>query len=226
LSRGPYPAGLFALAHATSTRGADHLRGRSWAYGENDPELYPKLLASGSMHADMDDPVQAIILSERVCTLADSVGRCKGAVNSWANALPLAWKTPLFEGLAALLKAATGEDFTEASLIRAADRIYTLEKAFNARQGITSAHDDIPLNPDHFTREEAERERAGHRAMLRRYYLLQGQDPETGIPTRARMEDLGLTAEAARLHGEGPYPEWTGPKPWPLDSYPHGGQRA
>lgn len=29
-SRGHYPPGIFALAHATSTRGADHLRGRSW----------------------------------------------------------------------------------------------------------------------------------------------------------------------------------------------------
>ena len=226
LSRGPYPAGLFALAHATSTRGADHLRGRSWAYGENDPELYPQLLESGTMHADMDDPVQAIILSERVCTLADSVGRCKGAVNSWANALPLAWKTPLFEGLGALLTAATGEDFNEAGLIRAADRIYTLEKAFNARQGITSAHDSIPLNPDLFTPGDIEREQAIHKAMIRRYYLLQGQDPDTGIPTQEHMQGLGLAPEAARLHGEGPYPEWTGPKPWPLESYPHGGQRA
>jgi aldehyde:ferredoxin oxidoreductase len=226
MSRGPYPAGLFALAHATSTRGADHLRGRSWAYGENDPELYPKLLESGAMHADMDDPVQAIILSERVCTLADSVGRCKGAVNSWANALPLAWKAPLFGGLAALLSAATGENFDEAGLVRAADRIYTLEKAFNARQGVTCAHDTIPLNPDHFTPEEMERERAKHKAMLQRYYALQGQDPDSGIPTARRMEELGLAAESARLHGEGPYPEWTGPRLRPLGSYPSGGRRV
>lgn len=226
LSRGPYPAGLFALAHATSTRGADHLRGRSWAYGENDPDLYPKLQASNAMHADMDDPVQAIILSERVCTLADSVGRCKGAVNSWANALPLAWKDPLFGGLARLLTAATGESFTEASLIEAADRIYTLEKAFNARQGITSAHDSIPLNPDLHTAEEMEQERTKHRALLDRYYHLQGQDRETGIPMRERMEALGLGDEGARLHDEGPYPEWTGPVLWPLDAYPHGGQRS
>ena len=226
LSRGPYPAGLFALAHATSTRGADHLRGRSWAYGENDPDLYPNLQASGAMHADMDDPVQAIILSERVCTLADSVGRCKGAVNSWANALPLAWKHPLFEGLARLLGAATGETFSEQSLIDAADRIYTLEKAFNARQGITSAHDSIPLNPDHHSPEEMEKERTIHLNLLRRYYILQGQDTLSGIPHRKRMEELGLAREADCLHDEGPYPEWTGPALWPLDSYPHGGNRA
>ncbi len=226
LSRGPYPAGLFALAHATSTRGADHLRGRSWAYGENDPELYPRLQASGAMQADMDDPVQAIILSERVCTLADTVGRCKGAVNSWANALPLAWKEPLFTGLARLLTAATGETFTEESLIRASDRIYTLEKAFNARQGITSVDDALPLNPDHYSPEDMDRERAKHRALLDRYYRLQGQDPATGLPTREHMTSLGLDEEGRRLHDEGPYPRWTGPTLWPLDSYPHGGRRS
>jgi aldehyde:ferredoxin oxidoreductase len=226
LSRGPYPAGLFALAHATSTRGADHLRGRSWAYGENDPGLYPMLQASGTMHANMNDPVQAIILSERVCTLADTVGRCKGAVNSWANALPLAWKYPLFDGLARVLTAATGETFTEADLIEAADRIYTLEKAFNARQGITSRHDAIPLNPDHHSPEEMANERAKHRELLHRYYLLQGQDALTGIPTRERMQELGLAAEGERLHRDAPYPEWTGPTLRPLDDYPCGGTRA
>jgi len=226
LSRGPYPAGLFALAHATSTRGADHLRGRSWAYGENDPALYPMLQTSGTMHADMDDPVQAIILSERVCTLADAVGRCKGAVNSWANALPLAWKYPLFDGLARLLTAATGETFTDKGLIEAADRIYALEKAFNARQGITSLHDSIPLNPDHYSPEEMERQQATHHDLLKRYYQLQGLDAGTGIPTRERMKELGLTAEGERLYREGPYPEWTGPALRPLDQYPHGGSRA
>ncbi len=30
--RGHFPPGIFALAHATSTRGADHLRGQSWAW--------------------------------------------------------------------------------------------------------------------------------------------------------------------------------------------------
>ncbi|MCK7470606.1 MAG: aldehyde ferredoxin oxidoreductase C-terminal domain-containing protein [Desulfomicrobium escambiense] len=47
LSRGHHPAGIFALAHATSTRGADHLRGRSWAFGENDPEIWPMLIREG-----------------------------------------------------------------------------------------------------------------------------------------------------------------------------------
>ncbi|PKN32391.1 MAG: aldehyde ferredoxin oxidoreductase, partial [Deltaproteobacteria bacterium HGW-Deltaproteobacteria-20] len=133
---------------------------------------------------------------------------------------------PLFEGLARLLGAATGETFSEKSLIDAADRIYTLEKAFNSRQGITSAHDSIPLNPDRLTPEEMERERTIHRDLLYRYYTRQGQDTRTGIPTRERMRELGLAMEGECLHDEGPYPEWTGPALRPLDSYPRGGNRS
>ena len=62
--------------------------------------------------------------------------------------------------------------------------------------------------------------------LLDRYYRLQGQDARTGIPTRQRMEQLGLVTEARRLHEEGPYPEWTGPALRPLDEYPCGGRRA
>jgi aldehyde:ferredoxin oxidoreductase len=71
-----------------------------------------------------------------------------------------------------------------------------------------------------------EQERARHRELLTRYYLLQGQDTQTGIPTQKRMAELGLAGEGARLHEEGPYPEWTGPALWPLEAYPHGGRRA
>lgn len=70
------------------------------------------------------------------------------------------------------------------------------------------------------------KERAKHWDLLRRYYALQGQDAQTGIPTRERMEELGLGREGSCLHDEGPYPEWTGPTLWPLDAYPHGGKRA
>ena len=78
LSRGVHPPGLFALAHATSSRGADHLRGRSWAYGENDPDLFPLLVKTGLLPPQMSqNPVEGLTISERATTLTDSIGRCK-----------------------------------------------------------------------------------------------------------------------------------------------------
>ncbi|MCX9075888.1 MAG: aldehyde ferredoxin oxidoreductase family protein, partial [Candidatus Methanoperedens sp.] len=138
LSRGTHKPGLFALAHATSTRGADHLRGRSWAYGENDADLFRMLVKIRMLPPQMSkNPVEGLTISERATTLTDSIGRCKGAVNSWVCAVPLVWKYPMWDGLAKLLSAATGIEFDEAKLVEAADRIYTLERAFNIRQGIT-----------------------------------------------------------------------------------------
>jgi len=226
-SRGPFPSGLFALAHATSSRGADHLRGRSWAYGENDPEVFPILIKIGMLPPQMsEDPVKGLTISERATTLTDSIGRCKGAVNSWVCAVPLVWKYPLFDGLAKLLTLATGFDFDAAKLEEIADRIYTLERAFNVRQGITKKHDWLPQKPEVKRTPQGEEEVKKHYEMLTDYYRVHGYDLKTGIPTRERLESLGLKYIADELEAHSPYKEWDGPPLWPLDKYPHGGKRA
>jgi len=226
LCRGPHPPGIFALAHATSTRGADHLRGRSWAFGENDPQVFPELVRKGFVPDVGQDPVGALIVSERATTLADAVGRCKGAVNSWVAAVPLVWKYPLFEGLARLLTAATGVKFDTTSLEEAADRIYTLERAFNIRQGVTRDDDRLPQKPEVKASPQGEEERRRHEEMLTEYYRRRGYDPETGIPKRTRLEDLGLKYVADEIETHAPYPKWEGPVLWPLEAYPHGTRRA
>ena len=227
LCRGPHPAGLFALAHATSTRGADHLRGRSWAYGENDSELFPILVKIGMLPPQMSrNPIEGLTISERATTLTDSIGRCKGAVNSWVCAVPLVWKYPLWDGLAKLLTAATGMEFDAAKLVEAADRIYTLERAFNVRQGITRKHDWLPQKPNVKESEQGKEELEKHEKMLTEYYRMHGSEHETGIPTREWLERIGLKYVADELDAHDPYPEWDGPPLWSLDRYPHGGTRA
>ena len=226
LSRGPHPPGLFALAHATSTRGADHLRGRSWAYGENDPEAFPELVNRGLVPDVSTDPVGSLTISERATTISDAIGRCKGAVNSWVCAVPLVWKQPLWGGLARLLTAATDLDFDASGLEEAGERIYALERAFNIRQGITRADDRLPQKPEVKETPQGAEERKQHAEMLAEYYQGHGYDPETGIPTRERLERLGLKSVADELEAHLPVPRWDGPPLWPLDQYPHGGKRA
>ncbi len=106
LSRGPHPSGLFSLSHAVSSRGADHLRGRSWASGENSTENILKELVDKDFISE--DPVKSITVGEKVTTIADTIGRCKGAVNTWTCAVPLVWQSPLWDGLAKIITAATG----------------------------------------------------------------------------------------------------------------------
>ena len=97
LSRGPHPPGIFALAHAVSSRGADHLRGRSWSVGDNSPEEILTALVDRQILSN--DPVNSITAGQRATVIADTIGRCKGAVNSWACAIPLIWKSDLWDGL-------------------------------------------------------------------------------------------------------------------------------
>ena len=227
LSRGTHKPGLFALAHATSTRGADHLRGRSWAYGENDADLFRMLVKIRMLPPLMSkNPVEGLTISERATTLTDSIGRCKGAVNSWVCAVPLVWKYPMWDGLAKLLSAATGIEFDEAKLVEAADRIYTLERAFNIRQGITRKHDGLPQKPDMKDTRQGEEELEKHEKMLTQYYRVHGSDPDTGIPTREWLEQMGLKYVADELDAHGTYAEWDGPPLWSVEKYPHGGTRA
>ncbi|MDI6642724.1 MAG: aldehyde ferredoxin oxidoreductase family protein [Candidatus Hodarchaeaceae archaeon] len=225
LCRGPadYPIGVFTLAHATSTRGADHLRGRSWAYGENDPEVFPELVKRGLIPKD---PVPVLVISENAATLADALGRCKGSVNNWVSAVPLVFKYPVWDGVAKVLSAVTGLDFTAAAVQEALERIYTLERAFLVRQGITRKHDRLVQRPGAKGTPGGEEERKNHEEVLTEYYQLRGWDLQTGIPTRAMLERLGLKYVADELESHGPYPDWDGPPLWPLNKYPHGGKRV
>ena len=223
LSRGPHPPGIFSLAHAVSSRGADHLRGRSWSVGDNSPEEILNTLVERQVLTD--DPVHSITAGERATVIADTVGRCKGAVNSWVCAVPLIWQADLWDGLAELLTAATGLSFTGQDIENTADRIHAVERAFNHRQGITIVHDGLPQKPEMAQSDEGEKERAMHFEMLRRYYQAHGYDPDTGIPLASTFDKLGIPEVGRRLAEDGPYPLWDGPPLWDLDAYPRGGSR-
>jgi aldehyde:ferredoxin oxidoreductase len=227
LSRGPHPAGFYALAHATSTRGADHLRGRTWSLFENEPHILKRLEEAGAVPAGLlQNPALALILGETACTLADSLGRCKGAVNSWNCAVPLLGEYPVWEGYARLLTAATGVPFTASRLEEAAHRIYAVERAFNARQGITRQDDGLPQKPEIKNSPAGQKDREIHEELLTAYYRLRDYGQETGIPTRAGLERLGLGYVADALEAHPPAGPWQGPPLWPLKSYPQGGRRA
>lgn len=227
LSRGPYPAGFYSLAHATSTRGADHLRGGTWSLFENEPNILSQLEEAGAVPAGLlKNPPLALTIAETACTLADSLGRCKGAVNSWNCAVPLLGKYLLWEGYARLMTAATGVPFSAEKLAAAAHRIYALERAFNARQGITRQDDSLPQKPEIKNTPKGQKERELHEELLTAYYLLRDYDVATGIPTRSGLERLDLGYVADILEADPPRRPWQGPPLWPLASYPRGGRRA
>ncbi|WP_418791182.1 aldehyde ferredoxin oxidoreductase family protein [Phosphitispora sp. TUW77] len=216
--RGHFPPGIFALAHATSTRGADHLRGRSWAFGENDGDLFSQLIEQGFIPSD---DIGKLLASEEACAVNDCLGRCKGSVNAWVNAIPLVWKYPLYGGLARVMAAATGISFSENELIMAGRRVYLLEMALNARRGVTRASDRLVQRPELRDTPEGLQQRQQHDAMLTEYYRRRGCNPINGVPARSALEALGLAEVADVLEAE-PVRTWDGPPLWPLSDYPQG----
>jgi aldehyde:ferredoxin oxidoreductase len=215
-SRGSGYYGLpLGLLYMTSTRGADHLRGVS--------ERYPPSLWKGRGLSKLNE--SAIILGQHEWVLADSLERCKSAVNTWSIGCPL--HDPLGEGRAALLSAATGWKVTAKDLDKLAERVYNIERSFNVREGAIKKYDCPPWKSLNMlvdgrtttTPEEVEK-------LLTNYYVLRGWDPKSGIPTRKKLKELDLEYVADEIESNLPYKDWSGPPLWSLDKYPHGGLRA
>ncbi|NLD73580.1 MAG: aldehyde ferredoxin oxidoreductase family protein [Chloroflexi bacterium] len=98
--------------------------------------------------------------------------------------------------VADLIGAVTGWNTSVQELWLAAERAYDMARAFNAREGIGPEEDTLPprlfeplpAGPKAdkvYSREEFER-------ALADFYRLMSWDPETGAPTRAKLEDLGV----------------------------------
>jgi aldehyde:ferredoxin oxidoreductase len=103
------------------------------------------------------------------------------------------------DGLRRLLTKITGTDWTEEEYLKAGERIFNLERAFNAREGFTRADDTLPARffDDPLTagpgkgavlnRDELEKK-------LTEYYRDRGWDEKTGRPAPAKLKSLGLEA--------------------------------
>jgi aldehyde:ferredoxin oxidoreductase len=99
------------------------------------------------------------------------------------------------EDLCAQLNAATGFNLTMDDYWKTAERIWTLERFYNIREGFTRADDYLParawepltygpkagtkLTPEGFNKE------------LDNYYKARGWDAKA-VPTKARINELGL----------------------------------
>jgi len=95
-----------------------------------------------------------------------------------------------------MIRAITGWDVAIYELERVGQRGMDMARAFNAREGFTSADDRMPPR---FTTPFESGPLAGSRvnedylrAMRRNHYHIMGWDVDTGVPTRARLEEMGI----------------------------------
>ncbi len=93
-----------------------------------------------------------------------------------------------------LLSALTGWDVSPEELLTAAERSLNLKRCFNAREGFTRKDDRLPKR---LYSEILDGPSKGNKVksiedMLDGYYEAMGWDIKTGVPTAARLQQLGL----------------------------------
>jgi aldehyde:ferredoxin oxidoreductase len=204
--------------YLVSTRGADHLRASL--------RLPDECVTERGLD---NNPITYTFVGQHEKAVADCIGRCICAFNTWRIGVPLA--DPLGEGRAKVIHAATGWNASLEQIDRIGERIYNLEKAIIVREGIMRKHDHpsersytTPLPGGKDKGKILEREFID--GLLDDFYNIRGWDVNTGVPTESKLRELGLGYVAKELAKNMPYPEWTGPVLWSLEKYPSGGERA
>ncbi|MGO8820110.1 MAG: aldehyde ferredoxin oxidoreductase family protein [Desulfomonilaceae bacterium] len=130
------------------------------------------------------------IISEHNERVADCLGIC-----TWPYTLFIfhdvtkAWE---------FFKVVTGKDWEIDRALKISERIRNLERMFDVRQGLTRSDDSLPkkffekpLSKGKY--EGAVLDRDKFEQMKDEYYELRGWDPKTGIPTKEKLSELGLS---------------------------------
>ncbi|MFC1868167.1 aldehyde ferredoxin oxidoreductase family protein [Thermodesulfobacteriota bacterium] len=107
------------------------------------------------------------------------------------------------ENTAALMEAVTGLTYTPEEIEKVGERINNLARLFNVREGFSRKDDTLP---ERLTKPLESGASKGHlisaddlKEMLDEYYTVRGWDLNTGVPTRKKLEELGLGSEAGQL---------------------------
>jgi aldehyde:ferredoxin oxidoreductase len=164
------------LLYSTSNRGACHMRGNMVGLEILGlPKLIDRFQVQGKS--------SYVILHQNTAAAIDSLGVCKFANLAVGD-----------EYFARALSAVTGLNYATGDLIRAGERIWTLERLYNLREGFTAADDTLPPRMlEEPVPDGPSQGWVSHLApMLAEYYRARGWDDE-GVPTQEKLEELELT---------------------------------
>jgi len=141
-----------------------------------------------------------VIWFEKVSALLNSLGVCLVAGNGTFAMGPTHFSK--------LYSACTGWEISPPEIMKTADRIFNLMKAYIVREGLTRKDDDWPARfydealPDGpFAGVVLSREKLT--GLLDEYYELRGWDKTRGVPTKKKLVELDLDYVAEELSGLG-----------------------
>ncbi len=101
--------------------------------------------------------------------------------------------------LAELTSSLTGWDIDGEELLNVGERVYNLQRLFNVREGVRRIDDQLPERVRQLPEfgkysSVVECEIKDYQRMLDEYYQARGWSLETGIPTKEKLQQLGLEA--------------------------------
>ena len=189
--RGKYNVGM---GYAISEIGADHLVVAHDGMLANEDGIPFKnarplgITEAQSVLSMNDEKMRQFYILEKVTSLEKVIGYC------FFGPAPRGYI--LIEEVVDSVNAATNWDIKLDELLMIGERATNLARVFNAREGFTRKDDTLPerlfsplengaLEGESFPRDEFE-------SALTVLYGLKGWQPETGIPTRERLESLSL----------------------------------
>lgn len=192
-----------AVIYAANPFGADHQSHEHDPAIEDDFEYYEdRMVVLGFSQAQepqslSDEKMRFAAASQRMYSAMDSLNLCQFVYGP-------AWQLYGPEDMVAVVRAVTGwEDVTFDELQQVGERRVNMMRAFNAREGIDRRVEVIPeklFKPlkggvsDGWALDRDEVQRA-----MDMYFEHCGWDVETGVPTRAKLEELQLGWVADQL---------------------------
>ena len=196
------PTPSFALGIATSTRGADHLRGRPAIDLYGLPEDFLEEIYGAPMSSDYrsyEGKSRMVWWQELLYAVTDSIGTCK------FQTVFLAVHAPKWDEFSKLIYLVSGIQYTTSQLMEIGERIYTIERMFNNREGFSRKDDALPeryfkeATPIGLPRvRDRKINKEKFEKMLDEYYALHGWD-DKGVPTIETIQKLGIEKEPSHI---------------------------
>ncbi len=181
------------VAYATSNVGANHNRGSPMLVERDltSPELPWKEAVDGF---SLEDKGRMTKVYQDVCCAVDSLGICKFMV-FWGR-LPL-------KMLVSYHSAITGSEMNFDDFLKAGEKIWNMQRAFNVRMGTTRKDDTLP---ERFLKESVNEgpckgQIVELEPMLEEYYRERGLN-EDGKPKKEKLIELDLNWVAEILYKE------------------------
>jgi aldehyde:ferredoxin oxidoreductase len=192
------------IIYATNPFGADHQSHEHDPAIEEDYEYYADRLASMGFTEPQvpqslnSEKIRFALATQYMYSALDSVNLCQFVYGP-------AWQLYGPSDMVETVRAVTGWDDVDLDELQTlGERRLNMMRAFNAREGIDRKQDKLP---EKFFKKALKGgvsdgwklDRAEFDAALDKYFELCEWDVETGVPTRAKLDDLGLDWVADQL---------------------------